>query len=175
MSFYSIRKKELADIADAIRAKTGKSDGMSVEDMPKEIERIETPKANYLLPETVITTVANTSTISGTNYYISIPNTTDYVAEAGDKIKVVWSGETTTLRFIPYLAICAGGEGSGTSAGNPWVGYPSKMIPKEIRIYNSAGDTVADDGFPYSISISSSSITIYTKEPTTATVSIELL
>lgn len=41
MSFYSIRKKELADIADAIRAKTGKSDGMSIEDMPKEIKEIK--------------------------------------------------------------------------------------------------------------------------------------
>lgn len=174
MRYYSIKNTEMSAIADAIRAKTGKSDGMSVEDMPKEIEGIETPKANYLLPETVITTVANTSTITGTNYYISIPNTTGYVAEAGDKIKVVWNGEATILRFIPYVAIYAGGEGHGTNAGNPWVGYPSKMIPKEIRIYNSAGDTVADNGFPYTIGISSSSITIYTKEPTTATVSIEL-
>lgn len=40
MSFYSIRRKELTDIADAIRAKTGKSGDISVEDMPKEIEGI---------------------------------------------------------------------------------------------------------------------------------------
>jgi hypothetical protein len=40
MSFYSIRRKELTDIADAIRAKTGKSGDMSVEDMPKEIASI---------------------------------------------------------------------------------------------------------------------------------------
>lgn len=40
MSFYSISKKELTDIADAIRAKTGKSDSMTLEQMPTEIANI---------------------------------------------------------------------------------------------------------------------------------------
>lgn len=40
MSFYSIRRKELTDIADAIRAKTGKEDTMTLEQMSAEIESI---------------------------------------------------------------------------------------------------------------------------------------
>lgn len=40
MSFYSIRRKELTDIADAIRAKTGKEDTMTLAQMVAEIESI---------------------------------------------------------------------------------------------------------------------------------------
>lgn len=40
MSFYSIRKKELTDIADAIRAKTGKANGMTPAQMSEEISNI---------------------------------------------------------------------------------------------------------------------------------------
>lgn len=40
MSFYSIRRKELTDIADAIRAKTGKTDSMTLEQMLAEIGSI---------------------------------------------------------------------------------------------------------------------------------------
>lgn len=79
MSFYSIRKKELTDIADAIRAKTGKSDGMSIEDMPKEIGEIITGRVppcvvsvEHQLPNNVDVMVnisASVSVEDGGRYY----------------------------------------------------------------------------------------------------------
>lgn len=49
MRYYSVKDIEMSAIADAIRAKTGKNDGMSVEDMPNEISEIESGIKTRLL------------------------------------------------------------------------------------------------------------------------------
>lgn len=72
---------KLTAIGDAIRAKTGKNDLISLSDMPEKIDSISTNADSYVLEKTLILPIEITEKQSEADYKIELEPPTEIVEE----------------------------------------------------------------------------------------------